>query len=138
MKKLYILFLLAAITLSLSSCNKEVATTKTNLIQSKIIGKTWYLDYSITGSATKTFIGQSTYFITYLNDGTTKDSDGLTGNFSVVNNNGQYELVVSTKTNAGNNFNYTHLIESVGDTKMIQSFTAAGQTVKTILYFTSK
>lgn len=138
MKKLYILFLLAAITLSLSSCNKEVATTKTDLIQSKIIGKTWYLDYSITGSVTKTFLGQSTYFISFFKDGSTKDSDGLTGNFSVVNNNGQYELVVSTKTNSGNNFNYTHLIESVGDVKMIQSYLASGQSTKTILYFTSK
>jgi len=138
MKKLPILLLISTLTLTLSSCNKEVANTKIELIQSKLINKTWYLDYTITGSVTKTFLGQSTYFISFFKDGSTKDSDGLTGIFSVVNNNGQYELVVSTKTNNGNNFNYTHLIESVGDVKMIQSYTAAGQTVKTILYFTSK
>ena len=138
MKKLPILLLISTLTLTLGSCNKEVANTKTELIQSKLINKTWYLDYSITGSVTKTFLGQSTYFISFFKYGSTKDSDGLTGIFSVVNNNGQYELVVSTKTNNGNNFNYTHLIESVGDVKMIQSYTAAGQTVKTSLYFTSK
>jgi len=138
MKNIYILLLISTIAFSLSSCNKEVANTKTDLIQSNLVNKTWYLDYSITGAVTKSFVGQSTYFITFLNDGTTKDSDGLTGNFSIVNNNGKYELSVIAKTINGNNFNYTHLIESVGDVKMIQSYTADGQTVKTILYFTSK
>jgi len=138
MKKIFILPIIAAFALSIISCNKEVSNTKADLIQSKLVNKTWYLDYSITGAVTKSFVGQSTYFITFLNDGTTKDSDGLTGNFSIVNNNGKYELSVIAKTINGNNFNYTHLIESVGDVKMIQSYTADGQTVKTILYFTSK
>ena len=138
MKKLFIVSTIAAFTLSIISCNKEVASTKADLIQSRLVNKTWYLDYSISGSVTKTFVGQSTYFITFLNDGSTTDSDGLTGTFSIVNNNGKYELSVKTKTINGNNFNYTHLIESVGDEKMINSYTAAGQSVKTILYFTSK
>lgn len=138
MKKLYILLLISTIALSLSSCNKEVSTTKSDLIQASLVNKTWYLDYSITGSVTKTFVGQSTYFITFLSDGSTKDSDGLTGNFSIVNNNGKFDLFVNTKTINGNNFSYTHLIESVGDVKMIQSYTALGQTAKTTLYFTSK
>ena len=138
MKKLYILLLLLPTTLCYTSCNKEVHSTKINLIQSKIIDKIWYLDYSITGSVTRTFVGQSTYFITFLKDGSTKDSDGITGNFSIVNNNDKFELLVNGKTNNGNNFNYTHLIESVGDVKMIQSYMASGQTVKTTLYFTSK
>jgi hypothetical protein len=137
MKNLYIL-LIVAFTLAIISCNKEVSNTKADLIQSKLVNKTWYLDYSITGSITKTFLGQSTYYITFLNDGSTKDSDGLNGTFSIVNNNGKYELSVKTKTINGNNFNYTHLIESVGDEKMINSYIADGQSVKTILYFTSK
>jgi hypothetical protein len=138
MKKLYILLLISTIALSLSSCNKEVSNTKSDLIQARLVNKTWYLDYSITGSVTKTFVGQSTYFITFLSDGSTKDSDGLTGNFSIVNNNGKFDLFVNTKTINGNNFSYTHLIESVGDVKMIQSYTALGQSAKTSLYFTSK
>jgi hypothetical protein len=138
MKKIFILSIIAAFILSIVSCNKEVANTKIDLIQSKLVNKTWYLDHSITGTITKSFVGQTTYFITFLSDGTTNDSDGLAGNFSIVNYNGKYELSVKTKTINGNNFNYTHLIESVGDEKMIQSFTADGQTVKTSLYFTSK
>ena len=138
MKKLYILIVIATISFSLSSCNKEAANTKTDLIQSRLVNKIWYLDHSITGTVTKSFVGQTTYSITFLSDGTTNDSDGLTGNFSIVNNNGKYELSVKTKTINGNNFNYTHLIESVGAEKMIQSYTADGQTVKTSLYFTSK
>jgi hypothetical protein len=138
MKKIFILSIIAAFTLSIVSCNKEVSSTKADLIQSKLVNKTWYLDYSITGSITKTFLGQSTYYITFLNDGSTKDSDGLNGTFSIVNNNGKYELSVKTKTINGNNFDYTHLIESVGDEKMINSYIADGQSVKTILYFTSK
>jgi hypothetical protein len=138
MKKLFIVSMIAAFTLSIVSCNKEVTNTKADLIQSKLVNKTWYLDYSITGSITKTFLGQSTYYITFLSDGSTKDSDGLTGTFSILNNNGKYNLSVKTKTINGNNFNYTHLIESVGDEKMINSYIADGQTIKTILYFTSK
>jgi hypothetical protein len=138
MKKIFILSIIAAFALSIVSCNKETASTQTDLIQSKLVNKTWYLDYSITGLVTKTFLGQSTYFITFRNDGSTTDSDGLTGTFSIVNNNGKYELFVKTKTINGNNFSYTNLIESVGDEKMIQSYTADGQTIKTILYFTSK
>jgi len=138
MKKLFIVSMIAAFTLGIVSCNKEVSNTKADLIQTRLVNKTWYLDYSITGSVTKTFVGQSTYFITFLSDGSTKDSDGLTGTFSIVNNNGKYELSVKTKTINGNNFNYTHLIESVGEKKMIHSYTADGQSVKTILYFTSK
>ena len=130
--------MIAAFTLSIASCNKEVASTKVDLIQSKLVNKTWYLDYSITGSVTKTFLGQSTYYITFLNDDSTRDSDGLTGTFSIVHNNGKYELSVKSKTINGNNFNYTQLIESVGDEKMINSYIADGQSVKTILYFTSK
>jgi len=138
MKKLFTVSIIAVFTLSIVSCNKEVTNTKADLIQSKLVNKTWYLDYSITGSITKTFLGQSTYYITFLSDGSTKDSDGLTGTFSIVNNNGKYDLSVKTKTINGNVFNYTHLIESVGDEKMINSYIADGQSVKTILYFTSK
>ena len=69
MKKIFILSITAAFALSIISCNKEVSSTKADLIQSKLVNKTWYLDYSITGSITKTFLGQSTYYITFLKKG---------------------------------------------------------------------
>jgi hypothetical protein len=138
MKKLYILLLISTIALSFSSCNKELSSTKPDLITSRLVNKNWYLDYSITGFVTKKFVGQPTYLITFLDDGSTKDSDGVSGYFTIIDNNGKYELYVRARTVNGNNFTFKHLIESVGDEKMVLSFTEDGQTVKTSLYFTSK
>ena len=121
-----------------NSCNKDVSNTKLDLIQNMIVNKTWYLDYSILGNKTQSYVGQSTYFITYLKNKTTKDSDGLNGIFSIVENNGKFILIVNTKTFNGNNLSYSNTIESVGDMKMIQSYISTGKTEKTMLYFTSK
>ena len=137
MKNLYIL-LLAVISFTTVSCNKETATTQTDVMNSMLTNKNWYLDYSITGTSTKSYVGQSTYFVTYLKDGTTKDSDGLTGTFSIQKANNNYEIQVTAKTVNGNSVNYTHTIETIGEGTMIQSYTASGQTTKTKLYFTSK
>jgi len=123
---------------SMIACNKEVATTSTDVMQNMISNKTWYLDYSITGNSVQNFVGQSTYFISFLKDGTTKDSDGLIGTYAINKNNGVYTLVVNAKTLNGNTLNYTHTLESVGDVKMVQSFVASGQSNKTTLYFTNK
>ena len=59
MKKLYIL-LLAAIAFTFGSCNKETATTQTDVMNNMLTNKNWYLDYSITGTSTKSYVGQST------------------------------------------------------------------------------
>jgi len=138
MKRYYTLLLSTLFLSSMSACKKDVNTATHDVMYNMIMNKTWYLDYSITGANTKAFVGQSTYFITYLKDGTTKDSDGLTGTYTLVNNNGQYQIKVSAKTVNGNTLNYTHNIETIGETTMIQSYMASGQTTKTNLYFTSK
>jgi hypothetical protein len=131
-------FIALTFLLVIPACNKETSFTTYDVINNMIVNKTWYLDYAITGTATQNFVGQSTYFITFLKDGTTKDSDGLTGVYSIINNNGSYSLKVNAKTMNGNSLSYTHALESVGDVKMVQSYTATGKTVKTVLYFTSK
>jgi len=82
MKQIYTL-LIAAFTLTLFACNKETSSTQTNVMNSMLANKTWYLDYSITSDTTKSYVGQSTYFVTYLKDGSIKDSDGLTGSYTV-------------------------------------------------------
>ena len=46
--------LLAAICLTIFSCNKETATTQTNVMNSLLTNKNWYLDYSITDVLTST------------------------------------------------------------------------------------
>jgi len=137
MKRIFILFTISFIVI-FSSCNKELETTKTDLIQNMIVNKIWYLDYSIEGNIKQTFVGQSTYFVTYLKNGTTKDSDGLNGTFSIVQNNGKFTIITKTKTPNGNNLSFGNVIESVGEVKMIQSYIPFGKTIKTTLYFTSK
>jgi hypothetical protein len=136
MKKLYIL-LLAAITFSMVSCSKETPTTQTDVMNSMLTNKNWYLDYSITGTSTKSYVGQSTYFVTYLKDGTTNDSDGLTGTYSVEVIGNQSQIHVQLKTASGNPLEVIYNIISVGETKLVLSKVVTTGT-PTQLYFTNK
>lgn len=140
MKNLYIL-LLAVISFTLFtglvSCNKETASTQTDVMNSMLTNKNWYLDYSITGNSTKSYVGQSTYFVTYLKDGTTKDSDGLTGTYTVEVIDNQSQIHVQLKTSNGNPLEVIYNIISVGETKLVLSKVVATGTA-TQLYFTNK
>ena len=136
MKTLYTL-LIAAITFTLVACNKETANTQTDVMNSLLTNKNWYLDYSITVTATKSYVGQSTYFVTYLKDGTTKDSDGLTGTYSVEVINNQSQIHVQLKTAGGNPLEVIYNIISVGETKLVLSKVITTGTA-TQLFFTNK
>ena len=136
MKKLYIL-LLAAIAFTFGSCNKETATTQTDVMNTLLTNKNWYLDYSITGTSTKSYVGQSTYFVTYLKDGSTKDSDGLTGTYSVEVIGNQSQIHVQLKTASGNPLEVIYNIISVGETKLVLSKVVTTGTASQ-LYFTNK
>ena len=136
MKTLYTL-LIIAITFTLVACNKETATTQTDVMNNLLTNKNWYLDYSITGTATKSYVGQSTYFVTYLKDGTTKDSDGLTGTYSVEVINNQSQIHVQLKTAGGNPLEVIYNIISVGETKLVLSKVITTGTA-TQLFFTNK
>jgi hypothetical protein len=136
MKTLYTLFILA-ITFTLVACNKETATTQTDVMNTLLTNKNWYLDYSITGTATKSYVGQSTYFVTYLKDGTTKDSDGLTGTYTVEVINNQSQIHVQLKTANGNPLEVIYNIISVGETKLVLSKVITTGTA-TQLFFTNK
>jgi len=140
MKNLYKLLVAAfSFTLftGLVSCNKETATTQTDVMNSMLTNKNWYLDYSITGTSTKSYVGQSTYFVTYLKDGTTKDSDGLTGTYTVEVVGNQSQLHVQLKTAGGNPLEVVYNIISVGETKLVLSKMVTTGTA-TQLYFTNK
>ena len=137
MKILYTL-IIAAITLTTVACNKETVTTQTEVMNNMLRNKNWYLDYSITGTTTKSYVGQSTYFVTYLNDGTTKDSDGLTGTYTVEIINNQSQIHVQVKTSNGNPLEYIYNIITVGDTKLVLEKTNTGQSTPTQLFFNSK
>ena len=130
--------LLLLITILISSCNKIQENTTTQLMNSMLVGKTWYLEYSMTGSNTKSYVGQITYFITFYKDGTTVDSDGITGRYSLNFMNGKYNLQVEAKSVNGNTLNYTHEVESIGSINMVQSYVPYGQTTKITQYYSSK
>jgi hypothetical protein len=136
MKKLYIL-LLVVIAFTFGSCNKETATTQTDVMNTLLTNKNWYLDYSITGNSTKSYVGQSTYFVTYLKDGSTKDSDGLTGTYSVEVIGNQSQIHVQLKTASGNPLEVIYNIISVGETKLVLSKVVTTGTASQ-LYFTNK
>jgi hypothetical protein len=140
MKNLYKLLVAAfSFTLftGLVSCNKETATTQTDVMNSMLTNKNWYLDYSITGNSIKSYVGQSTYFVTYLKDGTTQDSDGLTGTYTVEVVGNQSQLHVQLKTSNGNPLEVVYNIISVGETKLVLSKVVTTGTA-TQLYFTNK
>ncbi len=136
MKTLYTL-LIATITFTLVACNKEAATTQTDVMNTLLTNKNWYLDYSITGTATKSYVGQSTYFMTYLKDGTTKDSDGLTGTYSVEIVNNQSQIHVQVKTANGNPLEVIYNIISLGASNLVLSKVVSTGT-PTQFYFTNK
>ena len=136
MKKIYIL-LIAAIAGTQFSCNKETPSTQTAVMNNMLTDKTWYLDYSITGTASKSYVGQSTYFVTYLRDGTIKDSDGLIGTYTVENIYNQSQIHVQVKTANGNSLEVIYDIISVGANKLILSKQVVFG-APTHLFFTSK
>jgi len=136
MKILYTI-LLVVIIFTMNACNKETTTTQTDVMNTLLTNKNWYLDYSITGTSTKSYVGQSTYFVTYLKDGSTKDSDGLTGTYSVEVIGNQSQIHVQLKTASGNPLEVIYNIISVGETKLVLSKVVTTGTASQ-LYFTNK
>ena len=137
MKKylLYISFLVVTIE-SIPSCSKDTTLAETNLAQKMIEDKAWFLDYSQTGALTKTYVGQATYYINFLKNGNTQDSDGLNGSYSIEKVNSQLQIHVQAKTSNGNPVEYIYTIVSVGSENLILSYTLNDKTTQ--LYYTSK
>ena len=135
MKKYLLYSLLAACTF-MGSCSKDTTLAETNLAQKMIQDKAWFLDYSQTGTITKTYVGQATYYINFLKNLTTQDSDGLNGSYSVEKVSGQLQIHVQATTSNGNPIEYIYDIVSVGSENLILSYTITGKTTQ--LYYTSK
>ena len=130
------LLLVAFIGTSITSCSKDTAFAETSLAQKMIEDKAWFLDYSQTGTLTKTYVGQATYYINFLKNASTQDSDGLNGSYSVEKVNGQLQIHVQATTSNGNPIEYIYDIVSVGAENLILSYTITGKTTQ--LYYTSK
>jgi hypothetical protein len=138
MRKYTITFLFCLFSLlQLTSCSKDTSGQEINLSYQLLSDKTWYLDYSITGTSKKTYLGQSTYFINFLKNNTTTDSDGLEGTYTVEKIGNVLQIHVQAKTSSTNTVEYIYNIESIGTGNLILYYTLNGATVPTKLYFST-
>lgn len=133
MKKIFQILALVLV-LALGSCSKDTSSPDTILSELMLQDKTWFLDYSITttgsSSLTKTYVGQSTYFINFLKNRSTKDSDGLNGTYQLKNIGGKLQIQVNAKTLGLVTVEYTYIVESVGAKDLVVSFVSNSQTTK--------
>ena len=121
----------------LTSCSKDNNGAEVNLSYQMLSDKTWYLDYSITGNTKRTYVGQSTYFIDFLKNKTTKDSDGLNGTYTVEKVGKLLQIHVQAKTSSTNTLEYIYNIESIGSENLILYYTLNGATIPTKFYFST-
>ena len=121
------------------ACNKATQLTEKDIAFKKISDKTWYLAYAevINGSnpSIKSYIGQPTYFINYLKNYATLDSDGINGVYNFEYLNQQLLLKVVAKTPNGYSSNYQYEVISIGDNNLILSYKQNNNLTK--LYFTT-
>lgn len=131
--KVKIVTILSAI-LILIACKKDTNIKETNLAFQMLSEKTWYLDYIQIISGTKVeernYVGQSTYFINFLKNKSTIDSDGIKGTYTVEKVDGQLQIRVQAKSSGSNSLEYIYNIESVGAKNLILFYTTNGVTRK--------
>lgn len=117
-----------------TSCNKDTTGAEISLAYQMVSDKIWYLDYNqtikSTGTSTKTYIGQSTYFVKFLKNLTTVDSDGISGSYTIEKVNGALQIRVQAKTAGANSLEYIYSIETLGANNMILYYVNAGITTK--------
>jgi hypothetical protein len=136
----YIFLLASSISITNESCSKDAAGSQVELSYNMLQEKTWYLDYvqSVVGTTatTKSYIGQSTYFINFLEDRSTLDSDGIAGKYSVANTGGHLSISITGKTTSGNAVSYNYQVESMGAKNLVLSYVVNGSTYK--MFYTAR
>lgn len=129
--KIVYLFSLVLLT---SACKKDTSINETNLAFQMLSEKTWYLDYIQIITNTKVeernYVGQSTYFINFLKNNSTIDSDGIRGTYTVEKIDAQLQIHVQAKSAGSNSLEYVYNIESVGSKNLILYYTIDGVTRK--------
>ena len=136
MKAIQIIILIFSLAITTSSCNKDTNAININLTASMLMDKTWFLDYKQSGNLNQTYVGQSTYFISFYKDNTTIDADGNKGIYSILSSNNQLQIIMNTKTIKGNDLDYSYQVISVGESNLILSFFFNGQITK--MFFSTK
>ena len=123
-----------------NSCSKDKDEAQTTLSYRMLNDKTWFLDYveTINGTSVKTrsYLGQTTYFINFLKDKTTLDSDGISGTYSIDVVDGNIIIKVNAKTFGGNVVIYDYEVYSLGDKVLVMSNYSNGIVNK--YYYSSK
>jgi hypothetical protein len=137
---LIILLMVLTIAIVAGSCSKDTAGTKVELSYNMLQDKTWYLDNTQTIVNTtvtnRSYVGQATYFITFLSNKLMTDSYGVTGNYTITNAAGQLNMVINGKTSGGNTVNYNYIIESIGASNLVLTYTNAGTMYK--MFYSAK
>lgn len=128
------ILLILTVVLILSACRKDTSVNETKLAFQMLSEKTWYLDYIqiISGDKVeeRNYVGQSTYFINFLKNNATVDSDGIKGTYTVEKVAGQLQIRVQAKSVGSNSLEYIYNIESVGSKNLILFYTTNGVTRK--------
>lgn len=129
-----------AFSITTISCSKDAPGAKVELSYNLIQEKTWFLDYTqtIVGAniTTRTYIGQPTYFINFLADRSTVDSDGITGKYTVTSVGGKLGIDIAGKSTNGNAVNYSYQVESIGAKNLVLTYTMSGTNYK--MFFSAK
>ncbi len=124
--------------LELASCRKDTNGAEISLTYQMLSNKSWFLDYSITGVTKKSYVGQTTYFIDFLTDKTTRDSDGVAGTYVIEKVGNNLQIHVQGKTSKGNIAEFIYTIEYIGSNKLVVNYSLPNSSVSTRLYFSSK
>lgn len=134
--KLFVISTLTLVVL-MTGCTKSTEGVDIVLAKQMLSNKIWYLDYTVSGNATRTYVGQSTYFVNFLKDNTSSDSDGYKGVYTIEKYANTLEIHIQSQKSNGTAIEYKYSIESIGDNHLILSYMLTGQTQKTKMYFTS-
>ncbi len=141
MKKILKLSIISVLLISFATqfagCKKDTGIADVQLTYQMLSDKTWYLDFSIVGTTKRTYVGQSTYFIDFLKNKTTIDSDGLFGTYSIEKVGSELQIHVQAKTANTNPVEYIYTIETIGADNLILTYTTTGATIPTKLYFST-
>ena len=121
----------------MSGCTKSTEGVDMVLAKQMLENKIWYLDYTVTGTTTRTYVGQSTYFINFLKDNSSTDSDGYKGTYAIEKSGDLILIHVQSSKANGLSIDYKYTIESVGDNNLILSYMLTGQTQRTKMYFSN-
>lgn len=139
-KYLYAFLIAIVIITGFASCSKDTVGPQVELSYKMLSDKTWFLDYvqTISGSTTKTktYLGQASYFINFLKDKTTLDSDGIIGTYSIEVANGKTLIKVNARTIGGSTVNYIYNVESIGAKVLVISYNDNGTINK--FYYSAK